>query len=343
MVMGGTNLKKLMIVHKLLQQCSSLELVSAFLKARNLTHSAGSWKDMLEKRLQPAIENRQLRLEDLVRFLEESEGHGKQHVFLYRAKSDAQVALLKNTRLDAILDEKGWRKLVNSPLVLELPKDPTVGSISMVKSGDGSVESLSIKVVETRETQHFVGDTIKGNFLTKRYEIVKERAVRIARLHRSGLLELRIGSRSNTTKYKEDIHSFWALINGIISRESFAELHLRVAKDKLATQPVELSGIVKYSQSVMRDPTGATMKLATGQPDSDLTNSPAARAGSFAFSQNDGSCESSNIWFVARDGLPLARDVHILLSGETNEFAITQHCTKDDYEYVLGQILSLNG
>ena len=41
------------------------------------------------------------------------------------------------------------------------------------------------------------------------------------------------------------------------------------------------------------------------------------------------------------DTLP-SRDVHVLLKGALNEFAVTAKCSKQDYEYVLTQLRKYN-
>jgi hypothetical protein len=38
----------------------------------------------------------------------------------------------------------------------------------------------------------------------------------------------------------------------------------------------------------------------------------------------------------------LSRDLHVLLGGLSNEFAVTMQCTRDDYEKVLADIRSFN-
>lgn len=56
----------------------------------------------------------------------------------------------------------------------------------------------------------------------------------------------------------------------------------------------------------------------------------------------DGYCSSSNVWFLeGPSGIP-SKKIHVLLSGEMHEFAITMHCRKADYDYVIGKIRFLN-
>jgi hypothetical protein len=57
-------------------------------------------------------------------------------------------------------------------------------------------------------------------------------------------------------------------------------------------------------------------------------------------------CDTSNVWWLKGGGkqaenefdmIP-SKDVHVLLRGAINEFAVTAKCSKQDYEYVLDQL-----
>jgi hypothetical protein len=63
-----------------------------------------------------------------------------------------------------------------------------------------------------------------------------------------------------------------------------------------------------------------------------------------AFFEHHGYCDSSNIWWLKSSEEPPipSKDVHVLLSGATNEFAVTARCSREDHEYVLRQLLGNN-
>jgi hypothetical protein len=60
------------------------------------------------------------------------------------------------------------------------------------------------------------------------------------------------------------------------------------------------------------------------------------------FLSHDAHCDASNIWFKAGPGSVPARDLHVLLAGDVNEFAITARCSETDFEYALSELRSLN-
>jgi hypothetical protein len=52
-------------------------------------------------------------------------------------------------------------------------------------------------------------------------------------------------------------------------------------------------------------------------------------------------CDSSNIWFRPVEGI-FTREIHVLVSGLSNEFAVTANCTRTEYEYVLNELRTCN-
>ena len=51
-------------------------------------------------------------------------------------------------------------------------------------------------------------------------------------------------------------------------------------------------------------------------------------------------CAGANLWFKKASGL--SSDSHVLLTGESNEFALPANCSEEDYKYVLNQLRYFN-
>mgnify|MGYP003410748599 CR=1 FL=1 len=47
-------------------------------------------------------------------------------------------------------------------------------------------------------------------------------------------------------------------------------------------------------------------------------------------------------WFEVVAGDETVKEIHVLLNGEDNEFAVTAAITEEEYEYVLRQVLKHN-
>lgn len=324
----------------ILRQVTSLEVVSDFLKSNGIKHSAGSWDAILNKRILPATKgkNPQLTISQLIGLLRDSEECGRQHTFLYKTTDDKAAQLLDSERLHAVLESMGVGHLLHAPLLLDQPEKLTFSDVRYEEESN----SLIVKLIETRIRQKSLGEKIVGNILTKRYELKKERAVHVFKLHPDGLLELRIGSHSNSSDYKQDINHLWTLIAEIFPNSYFRDWSISALKDKLWEERGDLTDVVKFTNSTLRNDNGTVLQASCGSSDYDLIDDVGATSSLDEFMEYDAYCDASNIWFKQQEnGIP-SKDIHVLLPSARNEFAVTAHCARADYEYVLKKIRELN-
>lgn len=324
----------------LLRQTTSLPIVSEFLKAKNLTYSAGSWDDMLAKRIVPAIESGSLSNADLIVLLRSAEEHGHQHVFLYSCVEAKAIELIDRARITPILQAQGLDHLLDSPEVLGEPVEPKIVD---VRWESALVDlSLTIKQIELRTYTRYVGIEEHGERFHKVYEHVRQRAVNVAKLHRSGLLEIRIASLENSSKYEANILRFLKTIELMIPSIDFSELSLSIAKNRIWAERATLAPLIKYNNSTIRDLAGNVLRAATGSDDSDLGENHAVSESLDYLLANDKNayCDGTNISF--RKNADLSTESRVLLAGEVNEFALTANCNEEDYDYVLNKIRSFN-
>lgn len=335
-----TELERAKLIVELLQQTSTKEALQEFLKSRSIP-SSGTWDDLLRKRVIPAIEEHTFSSDDLVELLRSAEEYGRQHVFLYRCAPDRAVELMDRDRVTRELLRRGEADILTRHKILDQPTTPT---LTDVRWHSAKVDlALIIKEVETRESQHPLGEERSdgGTILTKRYELRKDRAVNVVRLTRDGLLEVRISARSTgSTKYKDDLERMWIRLRGLLSLTDFRPVSFLHLKSRIVSNPDELAGKLRFSTSTLRNEDGTTMNVASRGVDADLYGDDGASNGIKAFLAQDGYCEGSNFFFTKN--AELSKDVHILLSGEINEFAITAACSEEDYRYVLNEIRKLS-
>lgn len=323
----------------LLKQTSTKEVLQSFLKSKGIPYS-GSWEELLEKRIIPAINGHIFSAQDLIPLLSSAEEHGRQHVFLYRCTDLAKVKkMMDRKRVHSELRRRGEEELIQKTRVLE---DAQTATFTEVRWDSASIDlALVIKEVETRKSHHPLEELVVGNILHKKYEIREQRAVNVARLHHTGLLEIRISARvTGSTKYKDDLRLFWARVCGLLELRDFTPVTFTALKARLISSPSEFVGKVRYSTSLLKNGDGTTMSVSSRGEDADLYGDAGASDGIKAFMAIDGHCEGSNFFFVKNSDL--SKDVHIRLSGEVNEFAITAACNEEDYRYVLDEILRLN-
>jgi hypothetical protein len=326
----------------LLRQTTSLPVVSKFLETKGSAHSAGSWDLMLEKRIIPGIELHLFKNDDLLQLLRAAEECGRQHVFLQKCKTEARCAqLMDRTSVTAVLKAMKQEKILSSPLILEQPAQPTIVD---VRWETASVDlSITIKLVELRKTKRFIEDRqYPDGTLHRIYGDENLRVVHVAKLHRRGLLELRIASQESSSRYEAEVHRIWKHFEPFFPSEDFLDLSITKAKSKIWTDRQTLADIIRYTNTTVRNDAGNIIQAISGSGTTDLGTDAAFGDGLDHAMQHDTSarCEAANIWFKKTDQLSMA--VHVLLSGESNEFAIPANCTEEDYKYVLNKIVSLN-
>src|SRR5579862_7261548 len=72
-----------------IQNGSSIVAVSEFLRSKNVRHSAGSWEQLKNERILPAVEAGELSDDDIRMLVREAEDFGRQHIFFFEPTSTA--------------------------------------------------------------------------------------------------------------------------------------------------------------------------------------------------------------------------------------------------------------
>ncbi|WP_241114282.1 hypothetical protein [Achromobacter insuavis] len=317
-----------------------MAVVSAFLKARGLHHSAGSWQAMREGRLLPALEQEKISNEDLEALVQESEEYGHQHVFLYTCSKAAASRMIDRVNVERELTKRKQSHLLNASRLVEQPSGVELVDVRWDTARKDY--QLTLKEVELRTYDKLIGTRQEGDEFLKVYKRETQRAVNLARLHIDGSLELRLTSHRNSSKYENDIYKFFVRMEGLLTMTEFRELSLTPAKDYIWSHRRELAGSLRYADSTVRDAAGNLLQAAAGGKGMDL-NEDEAVAGSLdrlRDEDEDSYCDTTNIYFKAGD--EVSAETHVILSGEVNEFALPANCTKADYEHVLAELKRFN-
>jgi hypothetical protein len=322
---------------KVLSQITTISVVTEFLKSKSLTSSASGWKELEEKRILPAIDSGKLSLDELMKLLSSSEEHGRQHVFLFKTSPKTAATLFDETKIREGLQKNGAETVIDEPRFLDEPEEM---KISEVRIND---EYILIKFIETKISMTQVGMETEGNILKKIYEIHKERGVNILKLHRDGLLEIRIGSHRSSGGYAKALKAFETIANDFFPMTSFAYLSVSKLKSNLWDKREELEGKIRFTNWTLKNDYGNSLQASSSSVKDDLRSDKGLQSSLETFIESDAYCDSTNLYFLKSDenSLPSA-EIHVLLTGESNEFAITKHCDKEDYEYVLSEIRKLN-
>lgn len=335
--------EKLSLLLKLIERATSIAVVRDFLKARNLPHSAASWEDLRTKRILPAVNEGRLSLAALNVLLRSTEGFGRQHVFLFHCPPERAAAMIAEARVRQVLLEKGVGEFADDPLVVDLPAEPTLVDVRFSKAA-GAVKSLTLKEIEKRTSKKLTSETTDDEAMTftKVYKFEHQRAINVARLWDSGLLEVRIASRDNATRYRDDLAHFFNRLKPVVARNEFAEVSLRQLKKNLWAKRVELQHLVKFSTYTLQDDEGMSLRANAVLSTDDLAGSERVAKSLAEFNADTVQCSDSNIYFKIVEKEEVVKEIHVLLNGEDNEFAVTAAITEEEYEYVLRQVLQHN-
>lgn len=339
MVQGA---EKLGLLLKLLERATSIAVVREFLKKRNVPHSASSWEELRTKRIVPAINEGQITLNDLHALLRSTEGFGRQHIFLFECQSDRAATMIAEPRVRSLLKDKGIAEAGDDPLVVDLPPEPTIVDVSFGTAG--KLKYAMLKEVEKRTSKKLTSETTDDEAMTytKVYKVEHQRAINVVRLWDNGLLEVRIASRDNATRYREDLAHFFNRLKPIIVRNEFVEVSLRQLKKNLWAKRVELQHLVKFSTYTLQDDEGMSLRANAVFSTDDLAGSERIAKSLAEFNAETVQCSDSNIYFKLVEQGETVKEIHVLLNGEDNEFAVTAAVTEGEYEYVLRQVLQHN-
>lgn len=335
--------KKLsVVIFGLIRNATSQQVVKDFLKGKNVPTS-GNWDELYEKRILPALTQAKFTVNDLRELLQKVEEFGRQHTFLYQCSPQIAKAIMNPKRIAAIAEEEGLDGLLQTPLDIELPETPTVVDIRIEQYGTYDPVSLTIKIVEKRLIKTFQSEVIdrdRGE-ITKKYSFTEKRAVNVATLDHNGLLELRIASQDNSTKYTELLRVMQSCIRKFIPQNGFNAVSLSTAKDKIHKDRATLSSDFRYSNSTAVNDLGAVLQISSSSQDDNLSSDNGSMTAIDSFLASDGHVTGANV-YAKIPGTPPQREIHLLLSGDINEFAVPVACSGGDYFYVRGKVIALN-
>ena len=121
--------EKFDVVCKLLEEVTSLGVLSEFLKAKELPFSSGSWEHMKSKRLQPYLHEGKITLDELTNILSEHEEYGRGHTFLYQGTAALAAAAMSGPHLEQVCQARGYSHALSGLEVENMPKVLTLTQI----------------------------------------------------------------------------------------------------------------------------------------------------------------------------------------------------------------------
>lgn len=327
---------------KLLEQNSSIADVTRYLREKGVSpYSAGSWKHLIEERIEPALKSGQITRSDILRLMAEAEEFGRQHVFLYNIAQHQGIQFTNTNYIRKALSTIDREDLFDTPAILDLPARLTLSEFRVEDIPKG--RCTVIKAVQAHEHRQFLGEEKEGKYIYRKYEYTVERAVNVARFFSDGLTEVRIFSHRGAADYQSVLNDFWDSINFFAERIKFNEFSVMRAKRNLWEQMKKDSASLKFKDAKIYNPKGNSLTAATGSMQASLIEDESAAASVDLFWSTDAVCEDSLVSWPKGAGCkvePLipSKEINVRIAGAVNEFTVTSSCLRGDYEFVLEKI-----
>lgn len=330
--------------YDLLRKYSTLHAVSDYLDRHNVNPSSvTSWPQFFENRLLPALQRGALNRGDLVKMIREAEEHGKQHIFLYTVNRSYAATLLSPATLTTLSAKMGLQDLLEKARIVDESKGLELVDIRIDDDRKGT-RSVVMKAVDVRVHKKQVAIERVGNRETVTYEYENDRAVNLLVVRSDGLVEARIQSYKNALDYEKEAGLLFDKAAGILDTIKLVPLSLTRARIKLVNERKKYAHLVRFADNQLRDKEGRTYTVSTATRQQDLYAAGSATEKSLeAFlSVGTPACDEIDCFWVRRNGVDVpSTEIHTLIMGADNEFAVTAHCTRKDYEYVLSNIVHL--
>jgi hypothetical protein len=325
------------LVFDLLQRYCTVERTQGLLGAHDAPYSAANWRELIAQRVLPALRDGSISIQDLLGLIRDADEHGDQHVFLYRCDTDAASPLLGRPRISQIMNARGLSAAIERPSLVDMPKARRI--VEARWDADGA---FVLKTVGTRIHSTRVEERREGTRRVIVYDDKPYRAVDLFKLHPDGLLEIRIQSHKNSSQYKNDIKEMWEHAGEVLPHTSFEPISLLNAKNWLWSNRLTLRQKIRFTGMRLRNADDFRLTAAAPTLASDLTSDHGTVDGAEGFLRHSGAyCDQSNCYFINADGPP-PKDVHVILAGDMNEFALTASCSREAYNNVLADLRKYN-
>lgn len=330
--------KELKAALQTIEAFTSLAVVSAYLKDKDVAHSAQSWKQMIDERIRPRLEDGRLTDLDIRALLREAEDFGRQHVFFFeRSSSATDHSLFDPKRFRQSLKKAGWEQYESGLHIVH--GTPSTFSVSDVLLDDGK---FSIKFVEPRTVELDVREVANDAIVT-RHVVRVVRAIDVVRIYENGLLEICVGIEHGTPSYSKILDDLWVLVSDFFDVKSFRPMDLQKLKRKVTVGANEaVKKLVRLTKAESHDADGNKQSLAAGRVGGSLLDHGSIRETltSFANGKQVRTASASFGFLAQSSGVP-SKQINVIATKEVNELIVVRNCTSKDYEYVRDNVARL--
>lgn len=301
--------------------------IQEFLRKRRLPFSGT--KATLRKRLEGYLGDGRLDAADLVRLLDEIEGWGNQHIYLYKAPSWQIEPWLEEDSARKHLSERGLADLVNRQRPLVLPEKAILSAI------EWTPERVRFVWIEKRQWEERVSeeDIEEEGMVWRAYRVKISRGIIAFDWDLvSGHAMLMIQKLPQGTRYHQIRDRFARELEPIIGLDQFEPV--RVSR---AIQPIEASGEARRRQLAYETRRGSKARFTSASPSRDAFEDPILQRAGQALKGETASLWGNFYWLPVNDKLD--RDLHCMVYAKDQRVGIFGERREPEVRYVLSRIL----
>ncbi len=307
-----------------------LDFTRHFLRSRKLPYSGT--REQLRERLMSHMEGGRVSASDLAALLNQIEGWGNQHVYLYNAPAALAAAWTKQSEVEARLTKLGLADLLNRPRPLVLPDERTLAAI------EWSPLRLRLVWVEKRGWEQRAPDL--DRFEDQRDERLTWQAYRTHYLRgllafdwdiASGQALLSIQRLPADAGYDQVRGEMQAQIEPILPLRDF-----RTVRVSRAIQRIGASDEVRRRQLVYKTRRGSQATLISAERTIDAFSDPKISEAGELLEEGAAGLLGDFYWRTV-DGM-LSQEMHTKLYADDQRAGIFGEHTENDVRYVLSRI-----
>lgn len=294
---------------------------------------SGNKEDLCE-RLHRACGNGTVKPHDALSYLDQIEGWGNQHIFLYKSPSQRLAQTWRDkSKVEKILRSNRCLGLLNKNRPILLPEKPTISSIVWTPHHLRIVWTLKRSWEERLENKDEVSED--SQVIWKAYEKKHARGTLAFDWHLgSGEAMVMIQRLPSGTKYAEERDNVADMMSGLIKLNEFQAV--RISK---AIKKINESGVARVRKSVLSTPAGGGASFRSAGKNRAVRDDPLLRqAVQIVATQSIGN-QGNYYWLQDSDG-NLDRDFHITLNANDQRVGLFGERLESEVRYVVGCIRS---
>jgi hypothetical protein len=304
--------------------------VQRFLQEKEVPHS-GTWILVREKIIQ-GVKAGKITQTELIGLLEDIEEHGDQYVYLYDFDLAEAPRIKDRPIFERLLTDTERQRTLDKVAVIENPSaTPTLVSAQY------NTEQLKLKWVQKRSFRKPLGETVEGNVVTVRYQVVDTRAVDLAILdfvQRKAtfcIQKIEPGVRD----YKKQLNELFSRLSRFVDPPALKPLDLALLMKRMDDKSF---GEIRRRRYRALDGDGGLIDVTSPTESEDIYTGGLYETGRDNYKGAVASLYVNSYWTPVERRLE--REIHTIFPYKqaANATVFTQRCTRSERDYVLSRI-----